>query len=117
MHSTLPGIAQLDLVPFLLPERKLNLPIDVILRQYHDKSDGKQTDYNRYTQKWEDKRSEAFKIADDSTKVRNADKRHKDQKRTFKPLEVARKFCLEFERERGEQGKLRSFFGKTRYAE
>ena len=62
MHSTLPGIAQLDLVPFLLPERKLNLPIDVILRQYHDKSDGKQTDYNRYTQKWEDKRSEAFKL-------------------------------------------------------
>ena len=48
--NSLPGIAQLDLVPFLLPERKLNLPIDVILRQYHDKSDGKQTDYNRYTQ-------------------------------------------------------------------
>lgn len=80
------------LVSFLLPERKLNLPIDVILRQYRDKSDGKQTDYNRYTQQWEDKRSEAFKIADDSTKVRNVDKRHKDQKGTFKPLEVARKF-------------------------
>lgn len=56
-----------------------------------------------YTQQWEDKRSEAFKIADDSTKkVRNADKKTKKSERNVQTTGSSKKVLARILKEREE---------------
>ena len=70
----------------LLFGRNPKLPIDIILSEYQESTNG-QPNYHNFIQTWKVRMKVAFKIAEENTKKRrSADKRQRDLKATLCPL-------------------------------